>query len=302
MLTLFTVPKPFSGRIEIIQRNAIKSWTLLEPTPEIIVLGNEPGTEEVVQDFNLRHVPGVKTNKSGTPLLNDIFDRAMGVSNNNLLCYINADIILMGDFICAIEMVKDLERFMMVGLRWKLTVDEYIDFNNKDWDVELTNLLEIEGERETYIDGGEDYFAFNRGLMENIPPFAIGRMHWDSWLLYQAKQSGASLVDVTEVVTAIHQNHDYSNLGGIQFREIFLTPEAKKNFDLAGGQDYLWYVSDADHVLTHDGLKRAGLKNRTLVRWIKTHFLVNSYLACLFKTLRYLIDIFRPGSMPSYNK
>jgi len=44
MLTLFALPKPFRGRNGIIQQNAIRSWTLLEPTPEIILFGDEFGT------------------------------------------------------------------------------------------------------------------------------------------------------------------------------------------------------------------------------------------------------------------
>jgi hypothetical protein len=31
MLTLFTTAKPFLGHTSIIQRNALKSWTLLHP-------------------------------------------------------------------------------------------------------------------------------------------------------------------------------------------------------------------------------------------------------------------------------
>ena len=37
MLTLFTTAKAFTGHSEIIQRNALKSWTLLHPDVEIIL-------------------------------------------------------------------------------------------------------------------------------------------------------------------------------------------------------------------------------------------------------------------------
>ena len=36
MLTLFTTPKPFYGHIDVIQRNALKSWTLAAPQAEVI--------------------------------------------------------------------------------------------------------------------------------------------------------------------------------------------------------------------------------------------------------------------------
>jgi len=37
MLTLFTIPKAFQGHTGVIQRNAIRSWTLLRPECEIIL-------------------------------------------------------------------------------------------------------------------------------------------------------------------------------------------------------------------------------------------------------------------------
>ncbi len=67
MLTLFAIPKAFRGHINTIQRNAIKSWTLLNPKPEIILLGDDEGTAEVAQEFGLIHIPEVDRNEYGTP-------------------------------------------------------------------------------------------------------------------------------------------------------------------------------------------------------------------------------------------
>ena len=41
MLTLFAVPKPFRDHTAMIQRNAITSWTLLRPHPQIILFGRK---------------------------------------------------------------------------------------------------------------------------------------------------------------------------------------------------------------------------------------------------------------------
>ena len=38
MLTLFTPAKPFTGQIATLQRNALKSWKLLDSHVEVIVL------------------------------------------------------------------------------------------------------------------------------------------------------------------------------------------------------------------------------------------------------------------------
>ena len=76
MLTLFTIPKNFHGQIEIIQRNAITSWTYLRPRSEIILFGDEEGTGEIAAELDLVHIAEVARNTNGTPLANDLFEKA----------------------------------------------------------------------------------------------------------------------------------------------------------------------------------------------------------------------------------
>ena len=131
MLTLFTIAKPFHGHIAVIQRNAIRSWTSLRPACEIILFGDDEGTAKTAADFGVRHIPDVACNEYGTPLLNDIFEKAQRVARHNLLCYVNADIILMSDFMRAVEEVaRRKRRFLMVGQRWDLDVQEPLDFSS----------------------------------------------------------------------------------------------------------------------------------------------------------------------------
>src|SRR5215470_320731 len=59
MLTIFATPKPFRDHIAVIQRNAIRSWTLLRPACEIILMGNDEGTADIAAEFGVRYVPEV---------------------------------------------------------------------------------------------------------------------------------------------------------------------------------------------------------------------------------------------------
>ena len=93
MLTIFSTPKPFKGHIGIIQRNAITSWTLLHPQPEIILFGNDEGTAEAAKDIGVLHVSQIARNEFGTPLLNDFFQQAKQQASHQTLCYVNADIV-----------------------------------------------------------------------------------------------------------------------------------------------------------------------------------------------------------------
>ena len=107
MLTLFSVPKAFEGLMDVIQRNAIKSWTLLEPSCEIILMGDDQGTSEAAADMGVRHIPDLNRNEFGTPLLDHAFQMAAAESKYPLLCFVNADIILMGDILEAVKRVQE---------------------------------------------------------------------------------------------------------------------------------------------------------------------------------------------------
>src|ERR1700739_3157239 len=130
MLTLFTTPKPFAGHIDVIQRNALRSWKALAPDIEIIVFGTDPGAAEVCAEFNLRHEPHVETNSFGTKRIDYIFHRAQKIARSDFLCYANCDILLLSDFARAFQRVRpDHQRFLMVGRRWDTPIaDSWKDF------------------------------------------------------------------------------------------------------------------------------------------------------------------------------
>ncbi len=130
MFTVYTMLKPFKGYIGTIQRNALRSWTLLRPRPEIIMFGVEEGVAEAAREVGAIHIPHVKRNAYGTALVNDIFARAEREASNDLLCFINADIIVMSDFTEAVGRVKDKKRCMMCGTRWNLDLKEPVDFSD----------------------------------------------------------------------------------------------------------------------------------------------------------------------------
>ena len=96
-----------------------------------------------------------------------------------------------------------------------------------------------------------DYFLFTPGLFGEIPPFAIGRKRRDRWLQYRARCRGL-YIDATEIITAIHQDHDYGPRG---FRGHKAGPETQRNIELAG--DQVCDVREATHKLTKSGVKRA---------------------------------------------
>jgi hypothetical protein len=253
MITIFTTPKPFKNLNAIIQRNAIRSWTLLEPKPEIILFGNDEGVEEIAEEFSLLHIPDVQCNEYGTPLLNDLFARAEAVSTQKLLCYINADIILLKNFAEAASSVSNRAgSFLMIGQRWDIEISEEIQFD-QNWHERL--LDQVKGSGVLHPPTGTDYFLYPKNIWTGgIPPFTIGRGAWDAWLVYRARTLGLHVIDATEVVTAIHQNHDYSHLPA-SMPDVWKGPEALENLELAGGYDLLCTIEDATHRLVDGEVK-----------------------------------------------
>ncbi|KPJ57001.1 hypothetical protein AMJ49_03095 [Parcubacteria bacterium DG_74_2] len=251
MITIFTIPKPFLRHINIIQRNAIKSWLRILPKPEIILFGDEEGIDTVAKEFGILNIPKVEKNKFGTPVLNSVFDLVQKIAKNQILVYINTDIILMSDFIPAIKKVRE-HLFLLSGRRWDLEIKELIQFNDINWEKNLWEKLEKRGKLHGF--SGIDYFVFPRNLPHDLPSFAVGRPGWDNWLIYHIKSLKIPVIDATKVTTVIHQNHP----------SIYRPwdEESQKNFKLAGGFSQMLTLRDTDWILTPEGLKNPPFSRR----------------------------------------
>lgn len=254
MLTIFTTPKPFHGHTAVIQRNAIQSWRCLQPKPDIFVFGDADGAAEECARLGVHHVPRVGKNEHGTPLVSAMLADAESLSDSALMCCVNADIVLMADFLSAVQRVRAWREFLMVGRRWDLDIHEPLDFDQPDWAERLR--CRVNGEGKLHSVTGIDYFVYSRGLWGEIPPFAVGRSAWDNWLIYRARVLRAPVIDATRVVTAIHQNHGYLHHPDGEMG-VWQGLEARQNQELAGGPRYAFTLADATHVLTRSGVRPA---------------------------------------------
>src|SRR4030042_5940825 len=155
--TLFAMPKAFTGLFATIQRNAIESWMRLRPSPEIILLGDDDGVADAAARYGCRHIPKVERNEFGTPLLDDIFQKAQAAGSNEICVYVNADIILMYNFAEAIgNVARRFSQFLMVGRRWDVDISQEIDFGAGDWQQRLAERVRREGAH--HAPPGIDYF------------------------------------------------------------------------------------------------------------------------------------------------
>lgn len=246
LITLFSAPKPFTDpHIAMIQRNAIRSWTLL-PDVKVILLGEETGLVETAREFGVKHIPTVARNESGTPLISSMFRLARENSNSDLLCIVNADMILMPDFVEAARRSRlQRDKFILLSQRWDYDITEPLDFT-EGWQSRLRE--DVRKQDQLHRPAGSDFFLFPKSCYEDIPDFAIGRAGWDNWMIYKARREGWAVIDCTPSVMIVHQNHDYSHLP--DGKPHYEHPETDENIRLAGGQANIRYtLLDATHQL-----------------------------------------------------
>jgi hypothetical protein len=231
LLTVFSTPKAFSDpHIRTIQRNAIQSWLDL-PDAEVILVGDEPGAADTAKEFGILLLRDVRRNDWGTPLVSSIFDLAREHGTAPLLCYTNADIVLMPGLVEAARRVREQsDRFLLVGRRWNLDVTGPLDFS-PGWPERLKDRIVREGA--LHAPAGSDYFVFPRELYTGMPDFAVGRAGWDNWTIYHARSEGWDTIDATPDVAVVHQNHDYAHLPG--GRPHYDLEESQANIRLARG-------------------------------------------------------------------
>jgi hypothetical protein len=224
-LTILSTPKAFTGIFATIQTNAITSWTRLDPRPEVILFGDDDGTAEICAELGLRHVPDVATTSQGTPLLSDMFLRGQQLASNPVVCWSNADIVFADGITEASRTVADApDPLYVVGRRVDLDQPDPLDLE-PGWQERLRSRAEADGELKPV--NWIDYFMFPAGLFGELPEFAIGRPGYDPWLIWRAADLGATVVDATDFVLAVHQRHDYSHVGGR--KAAFQGPEAAAN-------------------------------------------------------------------------
>lgn len=273
MLTIFAAPKAFRGHIAVIQRNAIRSWSLLRPACDVVLLGDEAGIAEVAAEYGVRHIPEVERTASGTPLISGLFREAERTSERDVFCYVNSDIILMSDLLAATERVVAMKRrFLLVGHRWNLDVTNEMAFE-PCWEDRLRQHTLAHG----VLAGAAsiDFFVFPRGVLGEIPPFAVGRPRWDNWMLFRARSLAIPLIDATAAVMAVHQNHDYSHHPEGKYGTRH-GDEALNNETLAGDDLQKFALMDATHVLTSTGLRRA-YDREHLLRYLETMPIVHPW-------------------------
>ena len=161
----------------------------------------------------------------------------------------NTDIILPAAFIRSVERVA-MPNFLMVGQRVGIEIDVDLDFADPATRRGLEREILERGVLHPCF--GSDYFVFPKGALGRLPPFAVGRPYWDNWMIFRARELRIPVVDASERVLVVHQNHAYGHVPQ-STGDLWEGPEADRNLGMMSTSARYFTPKHATWHLTADG-------------------------------------------------
>ena len=253
-----TTFKPFNGDDAVRQRNALLSWFALDSGIETLVFGHPPAPDDLSAELDIVYYPECDWNNTGMPTISEAFDIGQKAGKNDLLAFVNGDIVFGADFARALRRLP-LDRFLAVGQRWDSNylapIGSATPGGVETFFAEATRQGRLRGE------GALDYFVSRRGTFKNLPALVPGGKLWDNYMVHHCRKQNIPVVDLTPDILVIHQNHEYK-LASTGKRMMDDGPATLNN--LAIGQAETPYccvitpgtTNDASHVLKDGRLRQ----------------------------------------------
>jgi len=246
-LTFFTTVKHFTrGQVSINQSNAFNSWQQMLPRPKVLVFCER---EDVTSVVELGGIPILDYPHTvlGMPYVDGMFELVQQHSAHDMIVFVNADMILPTNFPWVLRAVESrfMQNFLVVGQRWDVDMAYHLNFGDSAWEQSLREYVAVSGK--LHAPTGKDYFAFKRPLSIDVGNFAVARWVFDNWILRTAIETGMDVVDATEVVFAVHGNHDI-------YREDFRDdPDVIENLAMGGDNWNKGHINESPWILRADG-------------------------------------------------
>lgn len=156
----------------------------------------------MAKEYGVVHIPDIPVNEFGTPYLDTAFQRAQEVATNDMMCYVNADIIFFDDLLVTLDHIP-FEKYLVVGRRWDIDMDQLIDFHAYESRNSFKELVLTDAQQNQPY--GSDYFIFTKHCLGQLPAFTVGRPYWDNWMIYNARAKGMPAIDASLAIVDVHQ-------------------------------------------------------------------------------------------------
>eukprot|EP00727_Mastigamoeba_balamuthi_P012352 m51a1_g774 hypothetical protein (309) ;mRNA; r:584654-585654 len=225
VLTLLTTLKPSGAGTptRAAQVAAVRSWCSLRRT-RVVILGTDEGVPEVAA------ASGCATVAAGAlayhpeyrmPMLDSAVRAAETLGSTAAVGITNADVVYLDDLVSAVEALITQSPagspWLMVTRRWDWDVHNAPTLlpPAPGWQKALRDDVAQTGKQVAESAWAIDTYVWSRGFWEGLEvrPLMLGAPAWDNWLLHAATSAGRMTVDVSGVVVAVHQNHEYARQG-----------------------------------------------------------------------------------------
>lgn len=257
MITFFTTTKAFIDKNLVNQINAIKSWIIGNKYGcEAIIFQKEKGIEKINGVPNIRIIEKIRSNENNVPFINAMFYEANLLAKNDILCFLNADIIINDDFIeSLLKIHKSLKKkYLVVGQRYDTFFDYFIDFQNPQWYNDL--IKKNHDTLKIHPPFGSDYFAFpkNQYPQGSLPDLLVGRNGWDNYMFYETRMKSYKLINLSSQYKVIHQNHNYNHKSE---NENVKKKEDNHNYDFIHKYEKNFYTLEScNYIFQNNSLKK----------------------------------------------
>ncbi|MFZ1728666.1 MAG: hypothetical protein WAV84_00940 [Bacteroidota bacterium] len=237
------------GDDAIRQLLALNSWRAAFTNAKIVIFVDSVFDIEIVEHVGVHAVQHeIRRNERGTPFVSDAILKVESISDTELYCYINGDIVIPKQVNVNLMLLK--KAFLCVGRR----IDCDIPLQPK----EVVDTVEIANYCLKLAFGtwrGSDYFLYKKGSFANIEDLVVGRPGWDNYMIYHAHELRYAVIDATFIVNAIHLNHEYKHVSGSRAGSHY-GPEADCQIEKLGFA-IRYDVRDSDYIATERGLRYA---------------------------------------------
>jgi len=187
-----------------------------------------------------------------TPTLDCVYLKAPQVARTRLVMFTNSDIVYKRDLLTTAHKLSGIGAELVgVGLRMDVHYPWRLDYSNPQWSERLDEIVVASGV--LHEEKAMDYFMFLTEFPPRMPPFLIGRVRWDNWLVaWYTGSKSAVAIDVTAGIKAIHLNsavrsESASRAGNDYNIGLVTTPEDVGNVRLMG------FIRESDIFLSADG-------------------------------------------------
>eukprot|EP01060_Flectonema_neradi_P039592 TRINITY_DN8776_c2_g1_i1.p1 TRINITY_DN8776_c2_g1~~TRINITY_DN8776_c2_g1_i1.p1 ORF type:complete len:259 (+),score=66.14 TRINITY_DN8776_c2_g1_i1:352-1128(+) len=201
----------------------MKPLLMMEPSDDLgMQQVTDLGGQSIYSERTFEHHKEYTKQPTYRGLFDAAFSHEKSVSENcEMAVYSNGDILYstsirdtLGSSLAYAKDIEKTDRVLVIGTRINTDMPEELDLdvNQQDYDSLLKKLAKT-GRR--YQSNAEDYFAVSKPLFDwkALPDFIVGGVAFDNWIVAKAnrayKQKGKPVVvvDASDTITAIHQNH-----------------------------------------------------------------------------------------------